>query len=86
MQAKIFARLMDWAPTPSSLPDGSLLARIEWTRLHGGRESGKMTVVIDEVVSGRRLATDLVDAVVTELNGKYPGNTYRERDVVLWGV
>jgi hypothetical protein len=32
------------------------------------------------------LTRDIVDALAVELNAKFPGQNYRDRDILLWGA
>jgi len=77
--------MMDWGP-PSPLVDGKLKLRVEWSLLDGTRANGKFIFTSDPLVNERKLASDIIDALVDDLNDKFPGEDYVARDVVLWGA
>lgn len=83
--ARVFARVMDWADPAGTPTDGEEKVRIEWARLDGSRDKGKSIFVL-QLVSKHRLASDLVDSLVDELNDKFPSEDFRNGDVILWGA
>ena len=85
--ARIFCRMMDWADPNGSEGDGYERYRLEWASLEGTnpRLKGKEIVTLFTTTK-TRLATDLIDTLVTRLNDQYPNADYRDRDIVLWGA
>jgi hypothetical protein len=83
--ARVFARVMDWADPIGSSGDGIERVRVEWAVLHGSREKGKSIYTLT-LSSKNKLASDLMESLVGELNIKFPTRGYGVGDVLLWGA
>lgn len=84
MAARVFAHLMDWGIPDSPVVEGSLRIRVEYTILHAPRTNGKFIFVSEPLLNRDKVARDTTDALVTYLNGRFPGRNYKDRDIVLW--
>jgi hypothetical protein len=76
---------MDWADPAGTPANGMEQIRVEWAVLDGARQKGKY-VKTYEVSTKNKLATDVIDSLVTYLNASFPTEHFNDRDIVLWGA
>lgn len=80
--SKFYMQVSAFTGTPE-MTDGSLKFVVEWKRLAGARQGGKVMLTIPSV--DRDLANDLRDALAAHLSGLFAPEVIRTRDIVLLG-
>jgi hypothetical protein len=83
MEAKVFARVSSHHRRADT-PVGSLVFVIEYLMLDG-RPGGKVEAVLG-IVNDAQIVNDLQEVVAQHLSEKYPGETFRPKNVAGLGL
>jgi hypothetical protein len=84
-RAKVYARTFAYA-IPADLPEGQMKITVEWKRILGGRQAGKVTFTVDDITSNDKLNSDLRDMLATHLSQKFAPEVFKPRDIVGYSV
>ena len=85
MIAKVFARIFDFTSSPA-MDDGQMVFTVEWKRITGSRQAGKLKVTVSEISSDNEIKNELKQELADYLSDLYAPEVFKPKDIVGYSV
>ena len=85
MIAKVFARIFDYTSTPE-MDDGQMIFTVEWKRMTGARDAGKVKITVSEISSDNEIKNELKQELADYLSYRYSPEIFKPKDIVGYSV